>query len=374
MKKIKLRHVVQLSVFALVIFLSLMHMNYGIEKAASIDAFCPFGAVESFLTLITTGSFINRVYVVSFILLGITMLTTLLFGRIFCSHICPLGAIQEWIRKLGEKFGIKEFVVPEKLDKYLRYFKYITLGLIVFLSFKTGELVFREYDPYVAMMHLGNEIAEKYIAYLILLIILIGSLFTKNLWCRYFCPLGGFLGIIKKVSPFKIERDEKSCTSCGVCNKKCPANLDIQNSKIIKSADCISCGDCISSCPRSSLKMKIFNKTINKNIFFIMVIVSFFLPIMIFKITPLWQTKPASNIIEMNGNVNVDNIKGSNTLKYLIEELNIPLDIFVKELNIPKDVDQTLKLKEIGEKYNIKNSDGEIIETEDFRAVIEKLK
>lgn len=371
MKKLNLRLAIQISVFAILILLSASHIKYGVEKAASIDAYCPYGAIEGFLTKVVTGEYLKRIWTSSFVLLALTLAVTLLFGRIFCSHFCPLGALQEWLRALGRKLGIRKDVeLPRAVDKYARYIKYLILLFIVYYSYKVGDLWFRDYDPYNALMHFGNEYEEKVVAYAILAAVVIGSLFTKNWWCRYFCPLGATLGLLRKLSPFKIERNASSCISCSTCNHDCPANLDIEHASAIESADCISCLNCVSDCPKGSLSAKVFGKVITKKQLAVWSVAAFFAPLLIIMATPLWQTKASTNVLTSTGSVDVDNIRGSNTLNKVLEDTRLPLELFVQELKLPKDVDTKLMLKDIGTKYNLTNKAGETLETEDFREVI----
>ena len=199
LSKISLRTVIQLAIVVLIFSLAIIHRNFGVEKAAPIDAYCPFGAVESFFTLIFKGEFLKRIFTSSFILLGIFLVATLLLGRVFCGYFCPLGAIQEWLRAIGKKLGFKkDLELPEKADKYLRYVKYLVLAVIVYFSFYLGDLIFRLYDPYNALMHFGAEFEEKIVGYILLGLVVVAALFSKSLWCRYFCPLGAFFGVIKK--------------------------------------------------------------------------------------------------------------------------------------------------------------------------------
>lgn len=366
------RRISQIIVVGFVFFLTFSHLKYGIEKAAPIDAYCPFGAVESFLTYLFTGEYLKRIYTSSFVLFGIVFALTILFGRVFCSHLCPLGAIQEWLRELGRKLGFKkDFELPRQIDKYARYLKYVILFAIIFLSFQAGDLVFRAYDPFNALMHLGQEFEEKVFGYLILAILLAVSLFSKSWWCRYFCPLGATLGIIRRFSPFEIKRNETNCIGCGKCEKVCPAGLDIASIKEVNSSDCISCLNCVRDCPKSSLQAVTFGKEISKKTFSWLVLGGFFLALGAMVATPLWQTKAPSNIVDSKGEVNASDIKGSNTLKYLLETTKVPMSEFQSKLGLPKNVDATLKLKEIGSKYDLKNKEGNIIETEDFRMVAE---
>lgn len=370
--KLNLRILSQIAVVGIVLFLTISHMRYGIEKAASIDAYCPFGAIEGLWTYLATGEYLKRIWTSVFILMGILIPLTLIFGRVFCSHLCPLGAIQEWIRALGRKIGIKKDVeLPKSADRIARYFKYIVLAVIIYFSYKTGDLIFRGYDPFNALMHLGEEFEEKVVGYSILGIILIISLFSKNWWCRYACPFGATLAIFRKLSPFKIKRNEKTCISCGTCDKNCPAGLDISNAKEVNSADCISCLNCVSDCPQSSLKADVFGREISKKLFSLIIFGSFFLALGIFMLTPYWQTKAPSNIVNTQGELDTSNLRGSNTLQYLIDETGIPLAVFQEKLGLPVDVDTKLKLKDIGPKYDLKNEEGAFIETEDFRTVVE---
>lgn len=373
--KIKLRTLAQVVIVGAVFFLTFSHLHYGVEKAAPIDAFCPFGAVEGFLTYVSTGEYLKRIYASTFILMGIFLVVTLLFGRVFCSYFCPLGAIQEWLRALGRKMGIKKDVeLPEKIDRVLRYSKYVILAAIVYFSYVAGDLVFRAYDPFNALMHLGEEFDEKVVGYSILTVLLIASVFSKNWWCRYFCPLGATLAIIKKISPFKISRNADSCVSCGTCSRVCPANLPVEKEKETKSADCISCLDCVRDCPESSLKAMVFNREISKTKFSLWVLGAFFLPLLIFMATPLWQTKAPSNIVNTAGELELSNLRGSNTLQYLIDTTKIPLAVFQEKLRLPDGVDTSLKLKDIGPKYDIKKEDGTYVEMEDFRQIAEETK
>lgn len=367
-----LRQISQFVVISSVLYLTLRHLNLGIEKAPPIDAFCPFGGFESLLTYLTTGVFLNRILLSSFILLAIILVFTIFFGRVFCGYFCPLGALQEMIRWIGRKIGIKkDLELPVIVDKYARYLKYVILIIIVVLSYRLGDLVFRNYDPYNALMHLGNEWEEKVYGYSILIILLVTSLFTKSFWCRYFCPLGAALGVTKKFSFFRLKRDKNTCISCDHCNYVCPAGLDVANSNSVKSADCISCLNCVSTCPKKSLEVSIFGRKVSKNRFSLIVVILFIIAVLGASLSPLWQKTTEYNLKSDKGQINVENIRGSNTLEFVIKESGLPFSAFQAEFNLPADIDQTIMLKEIALKYGLKNKAGDRLETEDFRKFIE---
>ena len=373
MKKISLRTISQIVIVGIVLFLAFTHQQYGIEQASPIHAYCPLGALEWALTYFFSGQFIQKLYRSNFILLGLFTLLTIFFGRVFCGFFCPLGAISEWIRALGKKLWIKKDVeLPDRLDKYLRYVKYIVLIVIIYFSFRATALVFDAYDPFSAFAHLGNEFEALIFAYSMLAFVVITAFFSKGRRCRYLCPLGAFFGLLKKLSFSKLKRDNNTCISCGICRKSCPANLKIKTADQITHPDCISCMECVNDCPKNSLDMYILGKKIKKQTFMILVVAIFFGGLGLITLTPIWQTKPISNIVNEQGAVNVENIRGSNTLQYVIDTTKVPFEHFQKELNLPADIDKSMKLKEIWTSYNLKNLSWDVIETEDFRMAIER--
>lgn len=370
MKKLSIRRIIQFGTLITILVLAILHQKFGIEKAAPIDAYCPFWAIESLLTFIFEWEFLKRIFTSSFILLGIFLVGTFFLGKVFCWYFCPLGLIQELLRKLWKKIGFKkDLELPEKIDKYLRLLKYIILILVAFFSYHIWDLVLRNNWPFSPLMHFWHEFNEKIIGYSVLLIMIVFALFAKSLWCRYLCPLGAFFGIFKKISFFGLVRDKKSCVWCGLCWVNCPAWLKVQKLEKVKSADCISCGKCINICFKNSLHYTIFGKKINKKTFDILVIVIVLIPLIITPFTPFWKTKPESNIITETWKINISNIRWSNTLEYVIQTTWVPFEIFSEKLWLSNNTDKHLKIKDIGNKYNIKGSNW-ILETDDFRIVI----
>ncbi len=373
MKKPNIRVISQIVTLGIILFLAFTHQKYGIEQASPIHAYCPLGALEGALTYIFSGQFIQKLYRSNFILLGIFTALTIFFGRVFCGFFCPIGAISGWIRSLGRKLWIKKDIeLPDVVDVYLRYLKYIILFIIIYFSFRETALVFDSYDPISAFAHLGNEFDELIFAYAMLAFVVITAFFSKSRWCRYLCPLGAFFAILKRFSFFKLKRDNNSCVSCGLCKRSCPANLKIKTSDQITHPDCISCMECVNDCPKNSLDIYIFGKKIAKQTFMRLVIGIFFWTLALVVMTPLWQTKPISNIINDQWIIDVGNIKWSNTLQYVLDTTKVPFEYFQSELQIPATIDRAMKLKEIGSTYDIKNTSWEILETEDFRVTIQK--
>jgi Pyruvate/2-oxoacid:ferredoxin oxidoreductase delta subunit len=259
-KKFNLRYVLQIAFFVLIALISVNHtlVERGIEipiiSSASLHALCPYGGVETFIALVSAGTMVKKVHSAAVALLAIILVLSALFGPVFCSYVCPLGSIQEWISKLGKKLFPKRHnkIMPVKLDKSLRYFRYIVLIWTVYLSTKSLKLVFEAYDPYYALFNFwSGEVAIT--ALIVLGIVLALSLFMERAWCKYACPFGALLGLTNFVKIFKIKRNKSTCISCNLCTKECPMNIDVASKKEVSDHQCISCGVCTSenTCPVS---------------------------------------------------------------------------------------------------------------------------
>jgi len=221
-------------------------------STASLHTLCPYGGIVTLYELFTTGAFIQKLHSSAIILMGIVFFLTVLFGPVFCGWVCPLGSIQEWIGKIGRKLFGKKYnnIVPEKLDKVMRYFRYGFLILIVYMTAKSGLLLFEKADPYYALFNFWTgEAATASIIILVLTLAL--SLFVERPWCKYACPYGALLGLGNLISIFKIKRNDITCINCKKCDVACPMNIKVSTSKSIRDHQCISCYECTSesSCP-----------------------------------------------------------------------------------------------------------------------------
>ena len=123
--------------------------------------------------LLATGQFIEKIDWSATVLLIGAIISTILLGRYFCGWICALGTMQELFGKLGLKIFKRRFEVNAKLDKVLRYLKYLLLVIILFFTWKTGTLVIRPYDPFAAYSHITAGFEELWSGFAIGLIILV---------------------------------------------------------------------------------------------------------------------------------------------------------------------------------------------------------
>lgn len=214
-----------------------------------LDTYCPFGAVASLPTTISTGGkYLPIVADSSFILLGVVVVITLLAGGIFCGWLCPLGAIQDWIYALRKKIWKKNIVIPVKVDKYLRSLKYLLLLLILYMSTAKLMLWFKEFDPYRNFFHWGVETEFTFVA---VGFIIITTILIERFWCRYLCPLGAIIQPLSKLGLIKVKKTDK-CTSCNLCMKNCGMGL-----ADIGDLGCNNCLECVNDCPTAAKAIEI---------------------------------------------------------------------------------------------------------------------
>ena len=268
-----LRRLVQTGAAAFIAFVAIQHVVIGEDGAvvtAAAEAFCPFGGLETLFKYITAGgSFVSHTHLSNLVLLVAVLAVALLLRSAFCGWICPLGFIQDLVSNLSSVLqkrlpGLRRGIASLKkrgarlavLDRYLRYMKYLVLAWAVGGSAYFGYMVFRDYDPWSALLNIAEFSFTP--GLIVLIVTLVASFFIERPWCRYACPLGAASGLLGKVSPIYLKREAEACTSCKLCTKACPMGLQVHTVTTIKSVDCISCLECVDSCPRNgALEIKL---------------------------------------------------------------------------------------------------------------------
>ncbi|MDX9897905.1 MAG: 4Fe-4S binding protein [Spirochaetia bacterium] len=223
-----------------------------ILEGASLHAICPFGGVVSFWQLVSAGTLVKKVHESSVALAVIALFLAVLFGPVICGWVCPFGSIQEWFASIGRRLFKKRYntFVPARLDKILRYLRYVVLAWVTYMTIVTGKLIFQDYDPYYALFHFWTgEVALS--GALVLIATLILSLFIERPFCKYACPFGAFQGIFNLFRIFGIKRNAPTCIDCKACDRACPMNIEVSKSGVVRDHQCISCMKCTSdqACP-----------------------------------------------------------------------------------------------------------------------------
>lgn len=147
------------------------------------------------------------------LLFTIPLFLALFLGRVFCSSVCPLGALQELT-------ALKPLRIPDALEQVLGILRYVWLGLAVFFVYTgLGYLVCR-FDPYVGIFRFGG----LYPIMIFSLGMLILGIFIARPFCRFLCPYGALLGLCSTVAAKKVSVTPGDCTKCRLCEEICPYN------------------------------------------------------------------------------------------------------------------------------------------------------
>lgn len=347
-----LRIVVLIGLLAYVTYESLMHQILGGGKAPSVHALCPFGALESLYTLLFMGAFIQKIYSGTVVLLVLTVILAILFRRSFCGLLCPFGTLQELFAIIGRKLFKKRFAVPRQIDRPLRYLKYVLLLLTVIMAWFYGTLWMAPYDPYSAYSHLydiSGSIEEDPLAvvgFILLLITILGSFLYDRFFCKYLCPVGAFYGIIGKISPTRVERNDSLCTHCNLCNKACPVNIDVQKAVKIKDAECINCNECVLACPKKgALEVKTAGRKIHPAAVLALTAGLFFGTILIVQATGDYQIMPSA--LKEGEIVEIADVKGYYTIEEAAIATGLSLQEIYEKLGIPENVSKNTRMNNI---------------------------
>ena len=170
------------------------------------------------------------------VMVGFTVITTLLWGRVFCGFLCPFGALQDLITGLVPRR--LQRALPRRIHDRAIYIKYGILLLIVGLAAAPAHIgVYQYFEPFGTVFYWSTSpllwsIAGGF---------LVASAVVPRFYCRYACPLGGALGVASLVSIFRIRRVGQ-CVPCKVCQTACPTGA-IRGPEI-DFKECVRCNDC----------------------------------------------------------------------------------------------------------------------------------
>jgi ferredoxin len=234
-------------------------------------------------------SFINFLHVVSLAAIGFLaiIIISVLFGRVYCSTICPLGVLQDIISYISKKTRKKKKYRYKKPYDILRY----SLLALPVLGLLAGSIfILNLLDPYsnygrifsdlirplaVGLNNIVSVLLEKVnidVIYpvdykhfrlvtslypmAVLGFIIWISYYHGRLFCNTVCPVGTLLGLISRLSVFKIKIDRTTCTLCGQCSVVCKAGCIHLKSEKVDFSRCVACYNCIDSCPEDSISYK----------------------------------------------------------------------------------------------------------------------
>jgi len=170
---------------------------------------------------------------------GFAIVSTVVWGRIYCGRICAFGALTQLMdRVIPPKW---RYDVPISVEKKVNYIKYVVLaGVLLYYVVTSDMSIYRYVEPFWLFGLPSWE--EASVMWVVLGILLVATVFVRNLYCRFLCPTGAFLGVISQLTTLAPIKRWKECNTCKLCEKVCEWGA-IRGPQIVKS-ECVRCDDC----------------------------------------------------------------------------------------------------------------------------------
>jgi len=224
-----------------------------VERPAGVEGWLPIASMMNLKVFLLTGA-MPRLHPAGMFLLLAFLSISWLLRKSFCGWLCPVGTLSEYLWRLGRSTFGRNFRLPRRLDIPLRSLKYILLGLFFYAVSSMSVPAIRAFleGPYgivddVKMLNFFRDLGLG--GGLVLALLVVGSVFVENLWCRYLCPYGALMGLAALASPLRIRRTAPACIDCAKCAKVCPSALPVDKLIQIRSAECTGCLLCVAACP-----------------------------------------------------------------------------------------------------------------------------
>ena len=283
------------------------------EVAVDPEAYCPMGGLQALATYLANNSLPCSMSSLQ-VMMGIALVAAVvLFSKLFCAFICPLGTVQDLIGKARNAMHIKSIKVRNGsiADKVLRIVKYALLFWIFYSTVEASELFCKNLDPYYAIATGFKGEITLWMSIVSICVVVLGSFLIDMFWCRYLCPLGAISNTLKfwlwigvlfgvyyladvlgadipwavllgafclvgylleifhakpKLQVLKVQKNMAVCNNCGLCMKKCPYHIDIKACRngVVDSVDCTLCGECVASCNTGALQIGVAAKAKGK--------------------------------------------------------------------------------------------------------------
>jgi len=199
----------------------------------------------------------SRIIVPAFLVsaFAVALFYFLVGGRAFCAWICPVYLLTEAGDALRRRIGLGKRTASLAMKKW-------SLLLVLCVTIVTGLPLFEILSPigmFARAVTYGGNLAISCLIGLVM----VEVAFSRRIWCRSLCPLGGFYSLVGRYSPTRVWFAPSRCTACGVCARACPVEEVLEPSLergelSIFSGDCTRCGACVDVCSHRALTMKAF--------------------------------------------------------------------------------------------------------------------
>jgi len=231
-------------------------------RPPGVEGWLPIASLMNLKYWTLTGD-VPRMHPAGMFLLLAFVGISFLLRKSFCSWLCPVGTVSEWLWRAGRSIFQRNFQFPKWADVGLRSLKYILLALFIYAVASLPAAAIRAFldGPYgvisdVKMLNFFRHMSFAAAAVVGALALL--SVFYQNFWCRFLCPYGALLGLAARFSPARIRRVPDLCIDCARCAKACPSFLPVDVLRTVRSPECTGCYECVASCPAAgALEMSV---------------------------------------------------------------------------------------------------------------------
>jgi ferredoxin len=240
------------------------------------------GTLHHWLGWMAKIQFLPAVMALNVVVVVALIVLTLVFGRIYCSVICPLGVFQDLLARLRRKKNKYSY------SREVRWLRYPLLVVFLIALVAGVGIVFQLLAPYSSygriatmifqpvwklgnnLLALGAEQIDSYAFYsvdtwmrslpvLIIAVVTLAVLFVLawrggRTYCNTVCPVGTILSFFARFSWLKIRFDEEKCKNCSLCSKNCKAACIDFKTHTVDYSRCVVCGNCIDSCKFGALR------------------------------------------------------------------------------------------------------------------------
>ena len=242
------------------------------------------GTLHGFLGWMAKVQFLPAVLAVNVVVIIALIVLTLIFGRIYCSVICPLGVFQDVVAWIAGKRKKNRYTYSPAVN-WLRYIMLVVMIVAIVLGIGSLVALLAPYSSYgriaqnlfQPVWELGNNVLasiaermDRYTFYHVdvwiksmpvfiiaaLTFVIVGVLAWRNgrTYCNTICPVGTVLGFFSRFSLLKVYFDENKCKNCSLCTKNCKASCIDYKTHLVDYSRCVACGKCISKCKFDALK------------------------------------------------------------------------------------------------------------------------
>ncbi len=268
------------------------------KDPANPEAYCPMGGLQALTTFFVRGSLPCSMSMVQIVMGIVLAAAVVLFSKLFCGYLCPLGTVQDLLMKLRNTIGWRGIVVKNGTvaDKVLRVIKYVLLFWIFYSTATASELFCKNLDPYYAVATGFKGEITLWMSLISVAAVILCGFMVNMFWCKYLCPLGAISNSLKfwvwivvlvaayyllgtigvnvpwwallaafcvvgylleilcgkpRLQVLHIMKNDSKCTHCGLCTKACPYGIDVAGCRAgaVNAVDCTLCGECTAVCP-----------------------------------------------------------------------------------------------------------------------------